>query len=110
VAKSDPEPAVRGACWEALSEINDEPEVRRAMLEVLRDPDASVQEKGGAAIALASQSDNAVVFQAIETLYENPSGRAQALEAMARSFDRRFAGYPPRHLADSDPEIKRQAI
>jgi hypothetical protein len=110
LAKSDPEPAVRGACWEALSEINDEPEVRRAMLEVLRDPDASVQEKGGAAIALASQSDNAVVFQAIETLYENPSGRAQALEAMARSFDRRFAGYPPRHLADSDPEIKRQAI
>jgi hypothetical protein len=110
LAKNDPEPAVRGACWEALSEISDEPELRRAMLEVLRNPDAYVEEKGGAAIALAERSDNPAVFQAIEALYENQRGRAQALKAMARSLDRRFSDYPPRHLADSDPEIKRQAI
>jgi hypothetical protein len=109
-AKNDPEPAVRGACWEALSEISDEPEVRRAMLEVLRKPDASIEEKSGAAIALAERSDNPVVFQAIEALYENRLGRAQALKAMARSLDRRFSAYPPLHLADSDTEIKRQAI
>jgi hypothetical protein len=29
---------------------------------------------------------------------------------MARSFDRRFAAYPPKHLDDPDSEIKRQAI
>jgi hypothetical protein len=68
LAKNDPEPSVRGAGWEALSEISDEPEVRRAMLDVLRSADASTEEKGGAAIALAERSDNAVVFQAIEVL------------------------------------------
>jgi SEC-C motif len=110
LAKNDPEPSVRGAGWEALSEVSDEPELRRAMLEVLRNPGASVEEKGGAAIALAERSDNAAVFQAIEALYENQSSRAQALKAMARSLDRRFSAYPPRHLADSDIEVKRQAI
>jgi hypothetical protein len=80
------------------------------MLDVLRSADASTEEKGGAAIALAERSDNAVVFQAIEVLYENARSRAQALKAMARSLDRRFSDYPPRHLEDPDIEIKRQAI
>lgn len=110
LAKNDPEPEVRGACWEALTEASDEPELRRQMLAVLRNPDAAVEEKGGAAFALAEQSDNQAVFQAIEALYEAPGGRARALKAMARSLDRRFAGYPPKHLADPDLEVKRQAI
>jgi uncharacterized protein YecA (UPF0149 family) len=29
---------------------------------------------------------------------------------MARSFDKRFASYPPKHLDDPDPDIKTQAI
>jgi hypothetical protein len=29
---------------------------------------------------------------------------------MGRSFDKRFAAYPPQHLDDADGEIKRQAI
>jgi uncharacterized protein YecA (UPF0149 family) len=29
---------------------------------------------------------------------------------MARSFDKRFSAYPPKHLDDPDPEIKTQAI
>ena len=29
---------------------------------------------------------------------------------MARSFDKRFADYPPKHLDDPDPAIKTQAI
>ena len=110
LAKSDPDRSVRGACWEALSEIIDEPQVRRAMLQVLENPDASIEEKGGAVIALAQQADNPVVLKAIEHLYEDPHARAKALKAMARSLDRRFASYPPTHLADADPEIKRQAI
>ena len=110
LAKSDPDVAVRGACWEALGEISDEPEVRRAMLKVLQDPDSSIEEKGGATVALAQQADNTAVTKAIEVLYDAPRGRAKALKAMARSLDRRFASYPARHLEDADSEIKRQAI
>ena len=110
LARADPEVAVRGACWEGLGEISDEPEVRRAMLGVLRDSTASVEEKAGAAIALALESDNPAVASAIEGLYADPKGRAKALKAMARSLNRRYASYPGRHLDDPDPEIKRQAV
>jgi HEAT repeat protein len=110
LAKNDPDVAVRGACWEALGEISDEPEVRRAMLKILQAPDSSIEEKGGVAVALAQQADNPAVTKAIEALYDEPRGRAKALKAMARSLDRRFASYPPKHLEDADPEIKRQAI
>ncbi len=110
LAKNDPDPRVRGECWETFSDIADEPEIRRAMLAVLADPAAALEEKGGAAVALAQQIDNHAVFGAIEELYANPRSRSKALKAMARSFDQRFAVYPPRHLDDADPEIKRQAI
>src|SRR5260370_23572706 len=80
------------------------------MLAVLTDPAAALEEKGGAAVALAQQIDNNAVFQAIEELYADPRSRAKSLQAMARSFDRRFAGYPAQHLDDANPEIKRQAI
>jgi hypothetical protein len=43
-------------------------------------------------------------------LYQDPRARAKALKAMARSFDKRFAAYPPKHLDDPDPAIKTQAI
>ena len=110
LAKTDPDAAVRGACWEALGEIGDEPELRQAMLKILADPKAAIEERSGAAIGLAEQSDNAAVYQAILNLYQDPRGRAKALKAMARSFDKRFAAYPPKHLDDPDPEIKTQAI
>jgi HEAT repeat protein len=110
LAKTDPDATVRGACWEALGEIGDEPELSDAMLKVLADPKAPIEEKSGAAIGLAEQADNPAVYQAILDLYEDPRGRAKALKAMARSFDQRFAGYPPQHLDDPDPDIKTQAI
>jgi hypothetical protein len=110
LAKTDQDPRVRGECWETFSDIADEPEIRRAMLAVLADPAAAPEEKGGAAVALAQQIDNDAVFQAIEQLYADPRSRAKGLQAMARSFDQRFADYPPKHLEDADPEIKRQAI
>jgi hypothetical protein len=110
LAKTDPEPEVRGACWEALGEIGDEPELRQAMLKVLANPKSPIAERSGAVIGLAEQSDNSAVYQAILDLYQEPAGRAKALKAMARSFDKRFAGYPPKHLDDPDPDIKTQAI
>ncbi len=110
LARTDPDATVRGACWEAFGELDDEPELGDAMLKVLANPQASVEEKGGAAVGLAEQSGNPAVYQAILRLYEDPRGRAKALKAMARSFDRRFADYPPQHLNDPDPAIKTQAI
>lgn len=110
LAKADPDGAVRGACWEALGEIGDEPDLRQAMLKVLANPKAPIEERAGAAIGLAEQSDNVAVYQAILSLYQDPQGRAKALKAMARSFDKRFATYPPKHLNDPDPDIKNQAI
>ena len=110
LAKTDPDSTVRGACWEAFGELDDEPELLDAMLKVLANPQAAVEEKGGAAVGLAEQSDNPAVYQAILNLYQDPRGRAKALKAMARSFDRRFASYPPKHLDDPDSDIKTQAI
>jgi len=110
LAKTDPDPKVRGACWEALGEIGDEPELSAAMLKVLANPEAAIEERAGAAIGLAEHSGKAAVYQAILDLYRDPRARAKALKAMARSFDKRFAAYPPKHLDDPDPEIKRQAI
>lgn len=110
LAKSDPEPAVRGACWEALGETGDDPELGQAMLKVLADPKAVMEERAGVAIGLAEQSDNPAVYKAILNLYEDPRSRAKALKAMARSFDKRFSAYPAKHLDDPDPAIKTQAI
>ena len=109
-AKTDSDATVRGACWEALGEIGDEPELRATMLKILADPNAAIEERSGAAIGLAEQSDNAAVYQAILNLYQDPRSRAKALKAMARSFDKRFAPYPPKHLDDADREIRTQAI
>ena len=109
-AKTDPDATVRGACWEALGEVGDDPELRQTMLQVLADPKVTREEKSGAAIGLAEQSDDAAVYQAILDLYQDPLSRAKALKAMARSFDKRFAAFPPKHLNDPDPDIKTQAI
>ncbi len=109
-AKTDPDPGVRGACWEALGEIGDDPELRRVMLKVLADPKAALEERAGAIIGLAEQSSDPAIYQAILNLYEDPLGRAKALQAMARSFDKRFSAYPPKHLNDLDPDVKSQAI
>ncbi len=110
LAKTDPDATVRGACWEALGEIGDSPDLHRAMLKILADPKAPIEERSGAAIGLAQQSGNVAVYQAILNLYQDPCGRAKALKAMARSFDKRFSAYPSKHLDDPDPAIKTQAI
>lgn len=111
LARTDPDLSVRGSCWEALRNVSDEPKICSAMMGVLRDPEASIDEKSGAAVALAwNYESNLTLTQAIEALYDDPRSRAKALRAMGNSLDRRFAEYPPRHLDDPDSEIKRQAI
>jgi hypothetical protein len=110
LAKTDPDPMVRGAGWESFGEIGDDSELRQTMLKILADPSRAIEERSGVAIGLAEESDNAVVYQAILNLYQESRGRAQALKAMARSFDKRFAAYPPKHLDDPDPDVKRQAV
>src|SRR5262249_17793996 len=91
MARHDPDAKVRGSCWEALQDFADQPEIRRALIGILEDAHASPEEKGGVVVALAQQTGNRAIFQAIEKLYEDPRGRAKALRAMSRSLDRRFA-------------------
>ena len=110
LAKADPDAGVRGYAWETLIDESEQPEIRRAMLAVLENPTAPLEERAGAAIGMAQHSDQPRVLKAIEDLYAQPESRAKALEAMWRSFDRIYAAYPPKHLNDPDPEIRRQAI
>jgi hypothetical protein len=92
-----------------LSELADEPEVRRNMMAVLCS-DAPVEERGGAAVALSQYTDQPKVRTALEALYQDPRGRAKALEAMWRSLDRTYGPLAARHFNDADPEVRRQAI
>ena len=111
MAKSDPDLHVRGECWETLGEISNEVEIRRAHASRLADKGTSVEEKGGAAVALAHQTDNAAVFQAIENLYADPRGRAKALKAMGQIIRQALCERTRRGTwMIPITEIKRQAI
>jgi len=110
LAQHDPDANARGRTWEALGEYSEEPPIRKALLAVIADRSRPLEERSGALVALASQTDNPKVFAGIEDLYGQPGGRAKALEAMWRSFNPDFGKYPPRHLADPDLEIRRHAI
>jgi hypothetical protein len=108
-AKSDSDPKVRGRSWEALADAEDK-DIRAAMKEVVADESRSFAERGGALVGLYNETEDPRVAARMREFYEIPELRAKALEAMWRSLDRQFAGYFPKHLDDSDPEIKRQAI
>ncbi len=110
LAKEDPDAVVRGRAWEALSDALEDAKIRNAMLAVAEDTHAPVEERGGAVSGLAQESGDPRVRRAIEKLYDEPAGRAKALEAMWRSLDRSFGPYPVRHLSDPDAEIRRNAI
>ncbi len=76
----------------------------------LNDEAAPLEERCGALVGLAFESDDPIVRARMLEFYEIPESRAKALEAMWRSLDRSFAEFMPQHLADPDPEIKRNAI
>ena len=110
VAQHDPDANVRGRAFEALGEHGEEPSIRKVLLAVVADRTRPLAERTGALVALSSQTDNPKVFAAIEDLYQEAGGRAKGLEAMWRSFNPDFAKYPPRHLEDSDLEVRRHAV
>jgi hypothetical protein len=110
LAQEDESAEVRARCWEALIDATEEPGVADAMLRALRNPELSVEERGGLLVGLAPETDRAEVRKAIVDLYAIPEGRAKALEAMWRSVHPAFRDYFAKHLSDADLEIRRGAI
>ncbi|MGI8961117.1 MAG: HEAT repeat domain-containing protein [Bryobacteraceae bacterium] len=110
LAKSDPDASVRARAWEALTGATVETEVVEPMLQALRNPELSTEERGGLLVGLAPEADRNDVRLAIVDLYNTSQGRAKALEAMWRSLHPSFREYFARHLADPDLEIRRGAV
>ena len=106
LAQEDPDPGVRGHCWENL-ELE---AARPAMLRRLQDTQAPLVERCGALAGLASGEEDALVRPYIWEFYEIPEARAKALQAMRRTMDPGFAEFFSRHLDDPDLETRRAAI
>jgi len=110
LGKSDADAAVRARVWETLMDTTDNPQVVEAMLGVIRNPDAPIEERCGAVIGLALEADRNEVRQAMLDLYALEAARAKALEAMWRSIHPSFRDYFPKHLSDADLDTRRAAI
>ena len=109
-ARTDSAVGVRAKCWQALGSQIDDPAIHREMLERLQDESLAMQERLGALLGLARDAGKEPVRAYAVRFYEDPKSRLQAMEAMRNSFDRSFAIFFPRHLNDSDIEVKREAI
>ena len=111
-AHEDADPAVRGACWEALAgDVSDHGEIRNAMIARATQANTPVEELGGLLVALSDHLDDSPIRGRVEALYQlGGFARQKALEAMRHSWNRRFAPYFPPHLDDPDPDILREAI
>jgi HEAT repeat protein len=110
-ARTDEDPAVRAKAWHALGSTNDEDEaLREEMVRRLMDESAPLEERAGLLLGLARDAGNEPVRRYAIEFYEKPETRVQAMEAMRNSFDRTFSEYFPKHLDDSDIEVKREAI
>ena len=110
LARSDTSAGVRAHAWQTLMDATDDPEVVEGMLAVIRNPSSPLEERCGAVIGLALEVDRNEVRSAMLQLYEIPSVRAKALEAMWRSIHPGFRDYFPKHLTDEDLEVRRAAI
>ncbi|MEP7362634.1 MAG: hypothetical protein ABI972_05215 [Acidobacteriota bacterium] len=110
-ARGDEHPMVRGLAWQALeSRAKDHKALRQEMMQRLADAKADHDERGGIAVALASFMAEPEIRTAIEQLHTVPEGRARALEAMWRSFDKTFEAFVIPHIEDPDSEVRQQAI
>ena len=110
LARNDPATCVRARAWEALTDATDQTEVVEAMLQALRNPELSIEERGGLVVGLAPETDRNEVRVAILDVYNASGGRAKALEAMWRSLHPSFREYFAEHLDDPDLEIRRGAV
>jgi HEAT repeat protein len=111
-ARSDPDETVRGEAWKTLgTNVHQRPGIAADLWTKLKDKSAPKAERGGCLVGLAFGDDpenRLVPF--IEDFYQDPEARRDAMEAMARSNDRRWASHFIRHLGDADLEIQRCAI
>src|SRR5262249_33200419 len=111
LAREDPDTRVRNVCWRALAPGWDRPDIRAAMKSCLADESASSDERCGALQSLAArEGESAEVRRWILEFYAQPATRAEALEAMATSFDPRFEKYFHQHLDDPYTAIAIQAM
>ena len=111
MAREDPDTRVRNLCWRALTTGWDRADIRSAMKACLNDDNASPEERCGAMQSLAArEGDNAEVRRRILEFYNRPATRAEALEAMAVTFDPRFEKYFHLHLGDPDQNICIEAM
>ncbi len=109
-ANTDDSETVRAKAWEALTTATEIPEIVEAMLSALRRDGMSTVERGGLLVGLAPEADRNEVRAAILQLYQDPAGRAKALEAMWRSVHPSFRENFARHLGDGDLETRRAAV
>ncbi len=109
-ATHDADPSVRARSWEALMNNTGDAKVIDAMLKALRNPELSLEERGGLVVGLAPETDRNEVRDAISKLYGENGGRAKALEAMWRSLHPSFRNNFAQHLSDSDIEVRRSAV
>ena len=110
LAQNDESAAVRARSWEALMGSTENAEVVDNMLAAMRRDNLTVEERGGLMVGLAPEVDRNEVRAAILQLYEEPAGRAKAMEAMWRSVHPSFQNNFAKHLNDADPEVRRSAI
>lgn len=110
VAQKDENVTVRARAWESLMDAAEKPEVVDAMLRVMRDAQTPIEERAGVLVGLSLETDRNEVRAAIESLYQEPDGRAKALEAMWRSLHPSFRDRFAKHLDDADFEVRRNAV
>ncbi|MGC8793829.1 MAG: SEC-C metal-binding domain-containing protein, partial [Bryobacteraceae bacterium] len=110
LAREDPVPEVRGACWEALVRLGRLADYREEMLARLREASRPLAERLPILRALAGQEDDPLVRSMILELYDRQETRALAMDAMRQSGNPGFARYMLEHLDDPDPAVQREAI
>lgn len=110
IARSDPDPAVRGLCWRALSPDPEDEALREEMRKRLSHPGAPPAERAGLVVALSDETETQRVRDQILELADYPETRAAALETVWRSMDPTFAPLVKSHLNDPDPDVREQAV
>ena len=110
LATHDEGVTVRARAWEALTSAVEDAVILEAMLGALRNSELPREERAGLLVGLAPEADRNEVRKAIVQLYDDPLGRAKALEAMWRSLHPSFREYFAKHLDDSDLETRRGAL
>jgi len=109
-ARTDADPAVRGAALRGLAARAEEPEVSALLGEVLRDRSRPPEEWAGALAALAAPGAGEEFHRAVLDAWERAETRAAAVEAMWRNGDRRYLPRIAAALKSDDPAVAREAI